>query len=216
MIFKCYVVRRGIPLRRVFFVVLLTVLLCGCAGAGKLMEKTAIPTDIKLESNQAALIFIRSSAQFSAPIAEYKDKNVSFIGNSTSSSIIMHITDAGKHEYVIAAGRGTILQADLKPGMFYYVYLLPGSKDGKAILYCEPYEPGKKKQIQLYNDYVKTIDEYSVRNDSRYFVWQKNTQEGYAWFEGNVPSFISKYNYASKVNNIYEITADMGVSALVK
>lgn len=35
----------------------------------------------------------------------------------------MHVTDAGKHVYIIAAGKGTILKTDLKSGMFYYIYI---------------------------------------------------------------------------------------------
>lgn len=201
-------------MRKLFLLFSMLIMISGCAG--KLMERTVFPKDIKLEKNQSALIFIRTSGQFSAPIAEYKNQDVTFIGNSTGGSIMMHLTEAGKHEYIIAAGRGTILKADLKPGMFYYVYILPGYRDGRSILICEPFVPGETKRYKFNSDYVKSINEVSVKSDSKNAVWQKNTPEGYSWFEYNKPSFITKYNHALKTNHIYEITAEMGVSALIK
>ena len=50
--------------------------------------------DMKLEKGKSAIIFIRTFGQFSGPIAEYKNGNVSFVGNSTGGSILMHVTDA--------------------------------------------------------------------------------------------------------------------------
>ncbi len=201
-------------MKKIYIIFAICMMLYGCAG--KLMERTAVDYDMKLDSGKAAVIFIRTSGEFSAPIAEYKNNDVSFIGNSTGGSIIMDITNAGKHEYIIAAGRGTVLKADLKAGMFYYVYILQGYKNNRAILYCEPYEPNKSKQILLANGYEKNINESSVKNDSKHIMWQKNTPDGYTWFEVNKPSFISKYKYAYKTYNVYEIRADMGVNALIK
>lgn len=105
---------------KMFILILIPVMLYGCAG--KLMEKTTVDYDMKLEKEKSAIIFIRTFGQFSGPIAEYKNGNVSFVGNSTGGSILMHVTDAGKHVYIIAAGKGTILKTDLKSGMFYYIY----------------------------------------------------------------------------------------------
>lgn len=201
-------------MKKLLILILIPVMLYGCAG--KLMEKTTVDYNMKLEKGKSAIIFIRTFGQFSGPIAEYNNGDVSFVGNSTGGSILMHITDAGKHEYIIAAGKGTILKTDLKPGMFYYVYILPGSKNGRAILYPEPYEPGKNKNIVFSSEFTKTINEYSVKNDSKSVMWQKNTPEGFAWFDNNYESFISKYKYALRTNNIYELDSDAGVSTLIK
>lgn len=76
---------------------------------------------MKLEKGKSAIIFIRTFGSVSWTIAEYKNGNISFVGNLTGRSILMHITDAGKHEYIIAASKGTILKTDLKSDMFYYV-----------------------------------------------------------------------------------------------
>ena len=128
----------------------------------------------------------------------------------------MHVTDAGKHVYIIAAGKGTILKTDLKSGMFYYVYILPGSKNGWAILYPGPYEADKNKSVDLSSEFTKNINEFSVRTDSKNIMWQKNTLEGFAWFDNNAESFISKYKYALRTKNIYELDSDIGVSELIK
>ncbi len=201
-------------MKKLLIFIFISAIFYGCAG--KLMEKTKVDYNMKLEQGKSAVIFIRNSASFSGPIAEYNNGNVSFVGNSTNGSIVMHITNAGKHEYIIAAGKGTILKADLKPGMFYYVYILNGSKNGRNILYPEVYEPGKSKSIKLSNDYIKYINETNIKNDSKYSVWQKNTAEGYDWFDNNRESFISKYEYALRTKNIYELDADMGVLSLIK
>lgn len=44
----------------------------------------------------------------------------------------------------------------------------------------------------------------------------KNTLEGFAWFDNNAESFISKYKYALRTKNIYELDSDIGVSELIK
>lgn len=199
---------------KMFILILIPVILYGCAG--KLMEKTTVDYDMKLEKGKSAIIFIRTFGQYSGPIVEYKNGNVSFVGNSTGGSILMHVTDAGKHLYIIAAGKGTILKTDLKSGMFYYVYILPGSKNGRAILYPEPYEPDKNKSVVLSSEFTKNINEFSVRTDSKNIMWQKNTLEGFAWFDNNAESFISKYKYALRTKNIYELDSDIGVSELIK
>ena len=111
--------------------------------------------------------------------------------------------------------------------MFYYVYILPGSKNGRAILYPEPYEPDKNKSVVLSSEFTKNINEFSVRTDSKNIMWQKNTLEGFAWFDNNAESFISKYKYALRsfiskykyalrTKNIYELDSDIGVSELIK
>lgn len=70
---------------KMFILILIPVMLYGCAG--KLMEKTTVDYDMKLEKGKSAIIFIRTFGQFSGPIAEYKNGNVSFVGNSTGGSI---------------------------------------------------------------------------------------------------------------------------------
>lgn len=74
---------------------------------------------MKLEKGKSAII--RTFGSVSWTIAEYKNGNISFVCNLTGRSILMHIADAGKHEYIIAASKGTILKIDLKSDMFYYV-----------------------------------------------------------------------------------------------
>lgn len=204
----------GIVVR--LLVIASVLLLLGCAG--KLMQEDTVDYNMKLENGKVAIIFVRNFASNSAPIAEYKNGNVFFVGNSTSGSVIMHITDAGYHEYVIAGGGGSVVKANLKAGHYYYVYLLHSisNKGSRTIVEAEPYEPDKSKAIPLGGDNYAYININKLKSDLKYNIWQKNTEEGYEWFEKNKPSFISKYNYAYRANNIKEVTPDMGVTELIK
>ncbi|MCH5277143.1 MAG: hypothetical protein J1E80_04825 [Desulfovibrionaceae bacterium] len=81
-----------------------------------------------LDDNTACVIFYRSSSlggAIQAPIVEYIDEDVKFIGISSYNKKIRFITTPGEHIFVVGGESGSVLKADIAPKMNYYVRVSP-------------------------------------------------------------------------------------------
>lgn len=146
----------------IYVLFLFLFLATGCAGA-KLMVVDKEVNNVSLPNNQAAIIFIRPvNYGISVPIAEYKNNDFTFIGNTSPYTAIMHITTPGTHEYVVAGGSSDILKANLKAGMYYYVFIAPefdnANYSSRARHKFEVYEKNKNKVLAARDgEYQKVV-----------------------------------------------------------
>lgn len=99
----------------------------GCSS--KLMSTSMIDINQEtLADDASSVIFYRNSilgGGIQAPIAEYIDGDVKFVGISSYNQKFRFITTPGKHIFVVGGESGAILKADLLPQMNYYVRVEP-------------------------------------------------------------------------------------------
>lgn len=206
-------------MRKIFFLPILF-LLFGCSVTH--MTVLGSPPAVNLKENESAIIFIRTNPLWqinSSPIAEIKGNDASFVGNLRGRGKILHVTTSGKHDFIVASSgaQGWVLKADLKPGMFYYVYvklrfwssLWRFWSDGAYALMPVASPDYNRQRLSKY-----------IENPG--IAWLGKTTGGERWFQAHRTSFITRYQ---AVISVYEATGrgristleqDSGVSAFIQ
>ena len=99
----------------------------GCSS--KLMSPAMTDVDNdKLDENTSCVTFFRhyiAGNAVQAPIAEYIDGDLKFIGISSYNTRFRLLTTPGSHIFVVGGESGNILKADLKGKKNYYVHVSP-------------------------------------------------------------------------------------------
>ncbi len=121
--------KRFLPYFAVVLLVLLVLLLSGCADTVKNMR--VVPSDKVIsapEKGKSMVVFIRPSifgATLESGVFEIKNGIPSFIGTLVAMQKLSYQLEPGKHLFMVAANNVDYLLAELKPDKTYYVHIAP-------------------------------------------------------------------------------------------
>ena len=100
--------------------------LSGCSS--KLMDPV-VSQQVTPQGEEASITFFRSSmlgGMVQAPIAEEIPlADLQLVGICSTDTKVRHIVTPGQHIYVVGGESGSLLEAEVAPGMNYYVRVTP-------------------------------------------------------------------------------------------
>jgi hypothetical protein len=123
-------------------VILLSMVLAACAGTSKYMV-TSAPPPAGPPQDKSMVYFLRPSGLGFAINFQIWDRD-QFIGLSQAKSYFSYLCDPGKHLFIGIAENKVAVDADLAPGMSYYVITEPRMGGWKARLAMEPVSKGSE------------------------------------------------------------------------
>jgi hypothetical protein len=127
--------------------VVLCLVVAGCAGSSQYMAK-AQPPSAGVPADKAVVYFLRpSTLGFAINFQVWDGEH--FIGLSQAKSYFAHVCHPGKHLFIGIAENKVAVEADLAPGMSYYVITEPRMGGWKARLAMEPVTRGSENWTKI-------------------------------------------------------------------
>jgi hypothetical protein len=126
----------------IFLVVVLTLLLGGCAGTSKYMVKSE-PAKVAPPPDKSVVYIMRPSGFGFAINFQIWDRD-RFIGLSQAKSYFAYVCDPGKHLFIGIAENKVAVDADIAPGKSYYIITEPRMGGWKARLAMTPVTRGSE------------------------------------------------------------------------
>ncbi len=114
----------------------------GCAGSSTYMVK-ADPSTVGPPPDKAMVYILRPSGMGFAINFQIWDRD-QFIGLSQAKSYFAHLCTPGKHLFIGIAENKVAVEADLAPGMSYYILTAPRIGGWKARISMEPVTQGSE------------------------------------------------------------------------
>lgn len=170
-------------MKKLFMLVLLALAMSGCAS--KLMSP-AFNSSQPTTGDDASIIFFRTSSlggTVQAPVAEYVNGSVKFVGILSTDTKVRYILPAGEHDFVVGGESSSFLRADVAPGKYYYVRVEPRMGFFKARFKLVPMTADALKEARLQN---------SITNAKMVSV----NASGNEWFAEHKADMLAKYNSA--------------------
>lgn len=172
-----------LTMKKLFILFLLVLALSGCAS--KLMSP-AINSTQPVTGDDASIIFFRTSSfggAVQAPVAEYVNGSVKFVGILSTDTKIRYILPAGEHDFVVGGESSNFLRADVVPGKYYYVRVEPRMGFFKTRFKLVPMTADALKDAKLQN---------SIANSKMVSV----NASGEEWFAEHKADMLAKFNSA--------------------
>jgi hypothetical protein len=126
----------------VFLVLLLVLMLGGCAGSSKYMAKSEPP--IAGPPPDKSVVYVMRPSGFGFAINFQIWDRDRFIGLSQAKSYFAYVCDPGKHLFIGIAENKVAVDADLAPGKSYYIVTEPRMGGWKARLAMTPVTKGSE------------------------------------------------------------------------
>jgi len=123
-------------------VLVLSLTLVGCAGSSKYMVKAEAPT-AGPPPDKSMVYVMRPSGMGFAINFQIWDRD-RFVGLSQAKSYFAHLCAPGKHLFIGIAENKVAVEADLAPGMTYYILTGPRMGGWKARLAVDPVTKGSE------------------------------------------------------------------------
>lgn len=171
-------------IRSASILVVLTLLLSGCAGTIKNMrEVPAGSAEVVPEKGKAVVVFMRPSGMgfaIQSSVFEVKGDNITLAGIVAAKTKVAYRVAPGKHLFMVIGEGADYMSADLLPNKTYYAYVTPRMGVWKARFSLEP----KHKQE------LNTPELNSALDDCK---WVEKIPESDNWMIENMESIKSKH-----------------------
>jgi hypothetical protein len=149
--------------------------------------------ETQISQDESAIIFFRPSifgGAIMAPIAEYDDNKLKFVGILSGNSKIFYKTTSGIHHFVVGGESSELLEANLDAGKTYYVAVRPSMGFAKARFKFYPIGDG-----------APSIESAEFKKEIEGCSWLANTPDSEKWFHDNMQDIQKKYDSALKKHN---------------
>ena len=150
-------------------VVVLPVLLGGCAGSSRYMVKSE-PPKAGPPPDKSVVYVMRPSGFGFAVNFQVWDRD-RLIGVSQAKSYFAYVCDPGKHLFIGIAENKVAVDADLAPGKSYYIITEPRMGGWKARLAMTPVTKGSENWDKV--EGLKTEMEYVVPVEEEVRAWDE-------------------------------------------
>jgi hypothetical protein len=169
-------------IRKLGFVWLLLAVwvLGGCSGSGSLMQPSPAQELIGPQSDQAQVVFMRTSivaGAITAELFEVVDGELKFIGALPTGKKIVHKTSPGKHIYMAYGTAADFMLANVEGGKTYYSIVRPNWATGG-------FAPTPVR-TDGNTDYNTSIAEFKKWRDGTKLLEVKDQAKANAWFAAN-------------------------------
>jgi len=154
-------------------VVVLPVLLGGCAGSSKYMVKSE-PPKAGPPPDKSVVYVMRPSGFGFAVNFQVWDRD-RLIGVSQAKSYFAYVCDPGKHLFIGIAENKVAVDADLAPGKSYYIITEPRMGGWKARLAMTPVSKGSENWDKV--EGLKAEMEYVVPVEEEIRTWDSAKKE---------------------------------------
>jgi len=150
-------------------VVVLTVLLGGCAGSSRYMVKSEPPKAGPPPGKSVVYVMRPSGFGFAVNFQVWDRDRL--IGVSQAKSYFAYVCDPGKHLFIGIAENKVAVDADLAPGKSYYIITEPRMGGWKARLAMTPVTKGSENWDKV--EGLKTEMEYVVPVEEEVRAWDE-------------------------------------------
>lgn len=169
-------------------VVLLSIFifLTGCASNP--MEISSKQTLPKLSSDEAQVVFMRSSSvgsAINASLYEVTGGDIKFIGIIANGVKVVHKTTPGKHVFMVVSEAADFMEADLSSGKNYFGITTPRMGAWKARFSLWPIKSSPEA------DYSTATPKFKKWVKKTKLV--ENSEKSLSWYERNKESVKKKY-----------------------
>ena len=124
--------------------ILLLLLLAGCAGSSKYMTRDETPDAIQAPAGQALIVFVRPSGLGAAINFTVFDDKGDFVGQVPAKGHVMRAAAPGRHRYVVWAENTAVANVEVAAGKTYIVEVAARMGAWAARAHLLPVKRGSK------------------------------------------------------------------------
>jgi len=148
----------------------------GCAGSSKYMVRDETPEPATPPEGKALIVFLRPGGYASGITFTVIDENGEFVGQTPAKGHVLHVTDPGKHRYLVWAENTAVLEAEVAAGKVYFVRVAPRMGAWTARGHLLALKPGGPDWDQV-DEWLRDTTQWDVRPDL-VERWKRDKAEG--------------------------------------
>lgn len=184
---------------KMIFSVLAFAFLTSACASSHMKEITEQQALSKVTADKSTMVFFRSSSfggAVQSTVYDTTDGKTDFIGIISATKKMAHVTEPGKHQFMVIGENASFLEANMLPGKTYYARVSPRMGLWKARFVLEPVpvrEEGMEEEVNscTWTEPLPSAFTWAKENDAsikarqaEYFAdWEKSDKKLYLMAE---------------------------------